>query len=261
MAKWTYQDDLIACKFYLKNKNKSIARIEHLDLALNHKFSISSLKAKIGNYAYLATGKGLANCNFQSKYIYRLLTSKKSVKYLSSAAKGKQTADVANAAIRNILTLLSQYKGYVTTADVFAGSAYFHNRCPYTGENLTTAIENRKKGIKDSSIELDHIVPQNDKYCGLNVNGNLVWVKASVNRDKGDQNYEEFIQNDPQILATTTQKERDDRIAEIRKYQALCGYDPESIQKTVSAMLQQKYKDIQMEQLDFAAKLVKKAKL
>ena len=50
-------------------------------------------------------------------------------------------------------------------------------------------------------------------------------------------------------------------IAEIRKYQALCGYDPESIQKTVSAMLQQKYKDIQMEQLDFAAKLVKKAKL
>ena len=78
MAHWDYTDDLTACKFYLKHKDKSIAKVALLVAALDHKFSVNSVKAKLKNYAYLATGTGLANCNWQSKYIYRLLTCKKS---------------------------------------------------------------------------------------------------------------------------------------------------------------------------------------
>lgn len=261
MAQWEYQDDLIACKFYLKHKGKSLANVALLDDQLNHKFTIPSLKAKLGNYAYLATGKGLKNCNFQSKYIYRLLTNKISVKNLSSAAKGKQTADVANASIRNILTLVSRYMGYVTAADVFDANRFFGYRCPYTGEDLTAAVQNREKGIKDPRVEIDHIVPQNEKDCGLNVKGNLIWVSAKVNHDKSNMSYEEFINTYPPILATTTQAERDARIAAIRNYQAMCGYDPDSIRKTVGSMLQERYVQVQKQQLDIAAKIVKKAKL
>ena len=261
MARWEYQDDLTACRFYLKHKGKSLAKVTLLDDELNHKFTINSLKAKLGNYAYLATGKGLKNCNFQSKYIYRLLTNKISVKNLSSAAKGKQTADVANASIRNILTLVSKYMGYVKEKDVFDANRFFGYRCPYTGEDLTAAVLNREKGIKDPRVEIDHIIPQNERDCGLNVKGNLIWVSAKVNHDKSNMSYEEFINTYPPILATTTQAERDLRIAEIRKYQTMCGYEPGKIKKAVGTMLRERYEEVQRQQLDIAAKIVKKAKL
>ena len=261
MTKWTCEDEKIVCKFYLKHKSKSILHIVELMTLLNNKFPASSVKMKLKNYEYLDTNCGLSNYSFLSKYTYRQLTGKGKKKGLSKAAKGIQTGDVANPSIRNILTLISVYIGDITTQDIIETCQYFNYKCPYTGRDLSKEILAKMAGGKAANIVLDHIVPQNKIFCGLNIKGNLIWVDKNANERKGDKSFEDFILTDQEILNTSTAIERQARIDKIKAFQQLCNYQPETIAKIVSPMLEKIYNDIQLLQIDSAAQIIKAAKL
>ncbi len=182
MAKttWTYDDEIISCEFYLKYKGSSSARAKELAALLHNKFPVTSVRFKLKNYEYLDTAgvSGMANASFLSKYTYRLKTAKAKGRSFNLART--HTADVANSAVRNILTTISIYKGELTLAQMDATNKFFNYECPYTGRDLSAAIANKMAGIPDSSIEIDHIIPQNRVYCGLNVYGNLVWADSAA---------------------------------------------------------------------------------
>lgn len=263
MAKttWTYEDEQISCKFYLKHGDESYKKLDDLMKSLSNKFPKNSVKLKLKNYEYIHTdgAKGMANYSFLSKYVYRQLTSSKRAKGLKIARK--HTADVANISVRNILTMLSIYKGEITSAEMDATNKFFNYKCPYTGRDLTTAINNRLSGIPDSSIAIDHIVPQNKEYCGLNVYGNLVWVDSKANGRKGKKDYKEFLLTDTVIASTATPVEIQNRIDKIEAFQLASGYDASVISKTISPILSKHYEDIQTMQVETAAKIAKAAKL
>ena len=261
MAKWTCDDEKIVCKFYLKYKLKCAKHIDELMLLLNNKFSVESVKMKLKNYEYLDTNNGLSNFSFLSKYTYRQLTGKGQKKGLSKAAKGIQTGDVANPAVRNILTMISVYLGDITAQDVDETNKYFNFTCPYTGRDLTNEILTKMSGGKAPNIVLDHIVPQNRIDCGLNVKGNLVWADKEANERKGDKSFEEFILTDEEIVKTSTLAERQARVQRIKLFQQLCNYDPIKIAQQISPMLEKVYTDIQIAQVNSAAQIIKAAKL
>ena len=114
MANWNCEDERVACQFYLKHKEKSKEKADELMTLLNNKFTIGSVRAKIKNYEFLDTGKGLANYSFLSEFTYKQLLKKGSKKGLSKAARGIQLGDVANAAVRNVLTILSIHIGDIS---------------------------------------------------------------------------------------------------------------------------------------------------
>lgn len=258
---WTYDDEVISCKFFLQHGSNSYRNADKLGCMLSNKFPLTSVRLKLKNYEYLHTGgtAGMANASFLSKYVYRQLTAGKSTKGLSIARK--YTADVANTAVRNILTMLSVYKGEITASEMDATNKYFNYKCPYTGKDLSAAIANRLNGIPDPSIAIDHIVPQNRDHCGLNIYGNLVWVDSKANSRKSGKNYKEFLLKDKEIARTATPAEIQARIDAIEAFQRHSGYDPAAIASIVSSMLKAHYDAVQQSQLDVAAKIAKAAKL
>ena len=170
------------------------------------KFSESSLASKIENFRYLDTGTGLKNASWQSKIAYNWTVANKNKIGLSKAARGIQTSDVAIPAIRNILYLISVYYGDITKEDMDYTNDYLEYRCPYTGKDLRESIKNHS-----NDIVLDHIVPQNREFCGLNVKGNLVWVDKKANECKGKQSFEDFLRTDTKIIVGTPE-DREQRI-------------------------------------------------
>lgn len=257
---WSYEDEKISCKFFLKHGVASYTKILKLMSLLNNKFPIGSVKLKLKNYEYIHTkGKsGMANASFLSKYVYRQLTSGKGA---SIKIARKHPADVANISVRNILTMLSIYKGEITINEMDDTNKFFNYECPYTGRDLSTAIANRLAGVPDSSIDIDHIVPQNREQCGLNVYGNLVWVDSKANGRKGGKDYKEFLLKDKVIASTATPAEIQARIDKIEAFQRHSGYDAVTIAKTISPLLSKHYDDILSLQVNTAAKIAKSAKL
>lgn len=260
MANWNCEDERVACQFYLKHKEKSQEKAGELMTLLNNKFTIGSVRAKIKNYEFLDTGKGLANYSFLSEFTYKQLLKKGSKKGLSKAARGIQLGDVANAAVRNVLTILSIHIGDISADDVLDASVYFDYKCPYTGRDLSSEIKAKANGEKAPNIVLDHIVPQNRECCGLNVKGNLVWVDKEANGRKGGKSFDEFILTDDKIVSSTTPGERQARVDKIKAYQNACGYDPKKIAKIASQMLEDHYKKIENMQVEAAAEIAKKIK-
>ena len=49
-TKWTYDDEVISCEFYLKHRDSSTARAKELAVALNNKFPLTSVRFKLKNY-------------------------------------------------------------------------------------------------------------------------------------------------------------------------------------------------------------------
>ncbi len=165
---------------------------------------------------------------------------KKSIK--TKAANGIRTADVANSSIRNILTELSEsISGKVTNDDLWDSLSFFGGKCPYTGEDMLSRIENNEGGYA-----LDHIVPINREFCGLNVKGNLVIVDKTANGKKGSKEIEDFLMNDESIDAD--EKTRKERIKRIRDYQKKCGYDPDAMKIVLQPRLREIYSEIQEQQ-------------
>ena len=260
MAKWTYEDEKLCCKFFLQHGIPNHAGAESLARALHNKFSVASVKLKLRNYEYIHTNgtSGMENYSFRSKYVYRQLTSGKGT---GIRIAKKHPADVANISVRNILTMLSTYRGEITAAQMDDTNKFFNYECPYTGKDLSVAIANRLAGIPDSSIAIDHIVPQNREQCGLNVYGNLVWVDSKANGRKGGKDYKEFLLNDTIIASSATPAEIQARIDKIEAFQKHTGYDAKGIQAIVSPMLIKHYDDMLSIQVNMAAKIAKDAKL
>ena len=256
--KWTLDDESKVCKFYLKNKHKRIKRIEELMVELGHKFSLSSVKMKLQNYEYLDTGSGLANYSWMSKYTYRLQTGKKSKKGLSKAAKGKSTSDVANDAIRFVLSTISVYLGEVSADNMEEAARFFDYKCPYTGRDLMQEIMDKRAGKHAPNIVLDHIVPTADQY-GLNVKGNLIWVDKEANSRKGDDSFEDFIRNDKEIAKGASPEEREARISKIKAFQQEigCDYDPVAVAAAISPMMKDLYRSTQKYLVEWAGKIIR----
>ena len=267
--KWTCEDEKTVCKFYLKHKKELATkhknykkRIAELTSLLSNKFSQNSVRLKVENFKHLDTGsEGMSNYSFLSKFTYRNQTKRGKKTGLSKAAKGIQTADVANAAVRNILTIISIHVGDISADDMKETNKFFNYKCPYIGRDLTKEIQAKEKGLPAPGIELDHIVPQNDIFCGLNVKGNMVWVDKAANQRKKKRDFITFISEDKDIVASTTLAERQDRIDKIKDFQRICNYDPDKIARVLSPLLQDFYAKIQLNQIETAAELIAKAKL
>lgn len=120
---------------------------------------------------------------------------------------------------------------------------FFGWKCPYTGKDLTGAIV---KGEGDYAI--DHIIPQNKEYCGLNVKGNLVYTDKEANKQKGKQTAEEFLLNNQGVLKGVSKEERMKRLEKIKEFQRECKYDPTAIQQSVSSYFAKIYDEIRAEQ-------------
>ena len=258
---WTYEDEQICCKFFLKYGIPTRANIGCLMKALNYKFPEGSVKLKLRNYEFIHTKgmSGMANSSFLSKYVYRQLTAGRGV---SIPVARKETADVANIAVRNILTMLSIYKGEITADEMDKTNNFFNYCCPYTGKDISKAIANRLAGIPDSSIAIDHIIPQNRDFCGLNIYGNLVWTDSAANNRKGGKkDYKQFLLTDKTIASTATPAEIQARIDKIEAFQRYSGYDSLDVANTIAPLLQKYYKDIQSLQVNTASKIAKASKL
>ena len=153
---------------------------------------------------------------------------------ISKVARGIAPGDVSNIAIRNILTELSVIMhGRFLDSDMEKTMEYFDYHCPYTGKDLRGIFESGDY----SQIVTDHIVPQNKKYCGLNVIGNLVYVDRRANSEKKDQTVEDFLLHNQGVLKGVSLKERQARLDKIKQFQKDMGYDPATIQSQISPIL------------------------
>ena len=176
---------------------------------------------------------------------------------LTKVAKGIAYGDVSNVSVRNVLTEISKKAfGGITEQEMHDTLEDFEWKCPYTGKDLKNAIENRLGGYA-----IDHICPQNKKYCGLNIKGNLVFVDKEANNEKGDKSIEEFFNNqESRVLAGVSQKDRNARLDKIKDFQKKCGYDPSAIQKIVSPLLNRQYDEIRKNQEAYIANAINEIK-
>lgn len=163
---------------------------------------------------------------------------------VTKAARGFEFGDVSNISLRNILTGISRkIYGKVTKQDMLDSLDFFDGKCPYTGKELRTAIENGSGGYA-----VDHIIPQSKEHCGLNIRGNLVYADAEANNKKKDMTAEDFLMNDQTVLAGVSTAERKARLEKIQEFQRINKYDPELIRRTVSPYLTKLYDEIRVEQ-------------
>lgn len=178
-------------------------------------------------------------------------------------SKKIHTADVANAAVRNILCEIStKMFDSVTPKYLEEAAAYFGYECPYTGKSIKDEILG-ENGKSISDLQMDHIIPENKIYLGLNVIGNTVYVCKEANNlkskydkeyDNKQYSYERVIDalcDDPIIRAQRKDK--------IRKFQEEYGYDKllnacESIKEDVLTF----YKETQKRQREFISNTIKK---
>ena len=163
---------------------------------------------------------------------------------LTKVAKGIAYGDVSNASVRNVLTEVSKRIGGSFTEQEMQDSLdYFNWKCPYTGRDLRTSIEQR-----DGSYVTDHIAPQNQEGCGLNLKGNLVIVDRKANDAKRSTDIETFLLTDTKVLGSTDMATRKARLAKIRQFQKDCGCDTERVRLALSALMQQRYEEVRRRQ-------------
>ena len=166
------------------------------------------------------------------------------MKILTKVAKGIAYGDVSNFAVRNILTEISkQVYGKITEQDMIDALDYFDWKCPYTGRDLRKDLEN-----ETGNYAVDHIVPQNKEYCGLNVKGNLVVVDKEANSVKKSQTVEDFLLKDEEVLHGVSKQKRQQRLEKIKDFQKKYGYDPENVQKYLAPYLEIIYNEVRQEQ-------------
>lgn len=156
--------------------------------------------------------------------------------------KGHSESDVANSSIRKILSQLSK-KFPAVDEDYFKNCLeFFDYKCPYTNEKLS--IENN---------ELDHIIPQNRKYCGLNVKGNIIICTPDANREKGSLTASDFLlgktKKSEQFWKKkgSTLKERKVRLEKLKEFQNEYNYGYDEIRDELYHLLDLEYKKIQDE--------------
>ncbi len=168
----------------------------------------------------------------------------------SHAFKGASPSDISNSVIRNILPQISEMLyGKFKEEFIIETLDYFDWKCPYTGRPIDEHLED---------FEIDHIIPQNKKDCGLNIRGNLVCSDKRANSMKNGLRADDFllIQNVKETKRKKLEKfwegtsieERLERLDKIRKWQKECGYDPKTIKRKVQKIIEQMYKDVTNEQ-------------
>lgn len=168
---------------------------------------------------------------------------------LTKVEKGMELGDVANIAIRNILSEISEIVyGKYSEEDKEKTLEYFGGKCPYTNHI-----------IKSDRYAVDHIVPQNIKYCGLNVKGNLILVDKEANSKKGGKSVKEFLINDNDFWNKnkTSKKERVKRLKRIEKFQMDAGYNYKEIYRKIHSELEKIYKEIQNQQKLYINRVLK----
>ena len=127
--------------------------------------------------------------------------------------KRTNTADAANTFVRNLLCDISKEFGVFTEKDWKRTLKFFDHRCAYTDEKLF-----KKKR------EIDHLVGNNRKHCGLHLFGNIIPASKKANGAKSDQNYEVFMRKNTSVLGELDNETREIRIAKIKKFQEESGY-------------------------------------
>ena len=162
---------------------------------------------------------------------------------LTKVATGVAFGDTSNSAVRNILTEISkELYGRITNDKMHETMEFFEWKCPYTGADMHVLIE---KG----DYATDHIYPQNQDWCGLNVQGNLVLVDKRANNAKKGLDVETFLRTDTLVLHDIDNgKTRQERLDKIRAFQTKFCYDPERICKVVHPLMEKRYKQVREEQ-------------
>ncbi len=140
---------------------------------------------------------------------------------------GYEYADAQNISVRVLLNQFSKNFEYFDKNCYEKTLKYFDNKCPYTGEEITT-----------SNCEKDHIVPMNRECCGLHVYGNVLIVAKSANKRKGAKNLEEFLENEPERLAKIQKFINNSGYKEIHeKYNNQLKLHSEELYKNVGALV------------------------
>ena len=173
------------------------------------------------------------------------MTKDKKINLLTKVAKGVAFGDTSNSAVRNILTQISKELYGKLSEDMMKKTLdFFEWRCPYTGVDLKPLID------AGTGYAADHIYPQNQEWCGLNVQGNLILVTKESNSAKKGLDVETFLLTDTKELTDIDEngKTRQERLDKIREFQTEFNYDPELIRKVVRPMMEERYKLIREEQ-------------
>ena len=174
------------------------------------------------------------------------MAKKEETRLLTHVARGITFGDTSNSAVRNILTEISKEIYGKVTEKLMRKTMeeYFDWKCPYTGRDLRASI-----AARDGSYAADHIYPQNQDWCGLNVQGNLVLVDKDANNAKTGLDVETFLKTDTKVLNDIDNgKTREERLAAIKEFQSKLGYDPELIREVIKPLLQERYKTMREEQ-------------
>ena len=173
------------------------------------------------------------------------MATKREVKLLTHVARGVAFGDTSNSAVRNILTEISkELYGQISEDQMRATMDFFNWKCPYTGRDLSNSIASG-----DGSYAADHIYPQNQDWCGLNVQGNLVIVDKAANAAKRGLDVETFLFTDTEVLNDIDNgKTRQERLDKIKEFQAKFQYDPDLIRKIVRPLMEERYRIVREEQ-------------
>lgn len=169
----------------------------------------------------------------------------------TKAGRGIRYSDVSNASIRNILFEISKSFKSNMTFECITNEAmeYFDFKCPYTGIDIKNDFEKNPE-----LFDLDHIVPQNKECCGLNIRGNMIFVKKEINSKKRNTNFEDFILNQ----TDGTIEEKNERIKRIQAFQQYCGYDPVKIKAAINPILERIYREVEENQKAFIEEITQK---
>lgn len=158
------------------------------------------------------------------------------------AGRGIQLGDVANSAIRNILTALgNDLYGKFDWEKQEETLKFFDYYCPYTGRLLVDPKTNEWIG----DIALDHIVPINKDECGLNVMGNFLVVDKKANGEKGKKTVEDFLRNNDGVLAGIDVAIREARLTKIKEFQKKYNCDCVQIKNSIEKELLNIYSETQ----------------
>lgn len=171
-----------------------------------------------------------------------------------STGRGKHKADVANSAVRNVLTEISSKLLNTVTHDYLVeAAAFFGYKCPYTGKD----IKNDILTCNMSNLELDHIVPENRYQYGLNIQGNTILVDKYANSQKKGLSVEDFLLNH-KMFAHEPLQVRQDRLDKIKMFQAKYNYDQTKLNAVIGTSLQEFYDEVAKRQEEFYMDLIKK---
>ena len=161
---------------------------------------------------------------------------------------------VSNAAVRNILSEISlSLFDDVSEEYLEEAAKYFNYKCPYTGADLEVEIKSKNF----DNIEVDHIYSINKDSGGLNVRGNMVYVRKGANSSKSDKPYDVFL-NEYGKKNGIPQSVIDSRIKKIQEFQKDYNYDHELISSIILDDIQEIYEEVKLAQEKYIKKIISK---